>query len=228
MSKQLHTALTNILAMPYYKNERARSGTVINGHEDAVAIKLVAAGFTEEKKTDYPSLTKGLLKEWANTGDSTQLEAVLKSMPQGTFINQPAGSQGFPDILVKDFNGRYIALECKSVGKTVTSPMWNDNVPKQNSIYILSSAKYDATTIFLGKDVITQATYDLFTQQEAEIELIIQKYKKLCGKADTFNRGWIQKSRKQHFQNGGGAKTNYFTHADRVKCEKNALAYAKQ
>ena len=212
--------------MPYYKNERARSGTVINGHEDAVALKLVAAGFTEEKKTDHPSLTKGLLKEWANTGDSSKLEAVLKSMPKGTFINQPAGSQGFPDILVKDFNGRYIALECKSVGKTVTSPMWNDNVPKQNSIYILSSAKYDATTIFLGKDVITQATYDLFAQQEAEIEKIIQKYKKLCGNADKFNRGWIQKSRKQHFQNGGGSKTNYFIHADRAKCEKNALAYA--
>ncbi len=225
MSKQLHTALTTILAMPYFKNERARSGATIHGHEDAVALKLSEAGFTEVSKSVFPGLSKSLLKEWAETGNDVAIRLATQTMPVGSFINQPAGSQGFPDILIKDYNDRFIAFECKS-GQSGECPMWNDNIPKPNSIYILSSGKQNATTIFLGKDVITQATYDLFAQQEAEIELIIQKYKQLCGKADTFNRGWIQKSRKQHFQNGGGAKTNYFTHADRSKCEKNALAYA--
>jgi hypothetical protein len=45
---------------------------------------------------------------------------------------------------------------------------------------------------------------------------------------DKFGRGWSQKSRKQHFQMGGGAKTNYFTHSSRQLCEYNALAYAKE
>jgi len=227
MSAQLHQALTTILAMPYYKNEHARSGVTVHGHEDAVALKLVDAGFTEIQKSVYPGLSKSLLKEWAETGNDVALRLATQGMPVGSFINQPAGSQGFPDILIKDFNDRFIAFECKS-GKAGECPMWNDNIPKPNSIYILSSGNQNATTIFLGKDVITQATYDLFAQQEAEIAKIVEKYNKLAGNADTFNRGWVQKSRKQHFQSGGGAKTNYFTHIDRSKCEQNALAYAQQ
>lgn len=227
MSTQLHQALTKILAMPYYKNEHARSGVTVHGHEDAVALKLSDTGFTEINKSVYPGLSKSILKEWAETGNDVAVRNATKGMAVGTFINQPAGSQGFPDILIKDYNDRFVAFECKS-GQNGECPMWNDNIPKPNSIYILSSGLQNATTIFLGKDVITQATYDLFAQQEAEIELIVQKYKKLSRAADTFNRGWIQKSRKQHFQSGGGALTNYFTHSDRVKCEQNALAYALQ
>jgi hypothetical protein len=227
MSKQLHQALTNILAMPYYKNEHARSGVTIHGHEDAVALKLSDTGFTEINKSVYPGLSKSILKEWAETGNDVAVRYATKGMAVGTFINQPAGSQGFPDILVKDYNDRFVAFECKS-GQAGECPMWNDNIPKPNSIYILSSGNQNATTIFLGKDVITQATYDLFAQQEAEIELIVQKYKSMSIAADSFNRGWVQKSRKQHFQAGGGALTNYFTHSDRAKCEQNALVYAKQ
>lgn len=227
MSTQLNQALTKILAMPYYKNEHARSGVTVHGHEDAVAFKLIDTGFTEIKKSVYPSLSKSLLKEWAETSNDVALRLATQGMPVGSFINQPAGSQGFPDILIKDFNDRFIAFECKS-GQSGECPMWNDNIPKTNSIYILSSGNQNATTIFLGKDVISQATYDLFKQQEAEIAKIVQKYNKLAGNADAFNRGWIQKSRKQHFQSGGASKTNYFTHPDRVKCEQNALAYAQQ
>lgn len=227
MSTQLHQALSRILAMPYYKNDHARSGVAVHGHEDAVALKLSETGFTEINKSVYPGLSKSLLKEWSEIGNDVAIRRATQNMPVGSFINQPAGSQGFPDILIKDYNDRFVAFECKS-GEKGECPMWNDNIPKPNSIYILSSGLQDATTIFLGKDVITQATYDLFAQQEAEIDLIIQKYKKLCGAADTFKRGWIQKSRKQHFQAGGSAKTNYFTHQDRVKCEQNALAYALQ
>lgn len=227
MSTELHAALKAILEMPYYKNEPKRSGVTISGHEDAVAIKLSDAGFVEIKKSKYPGLTKSVLREWADTGDDTKVRANTMGMPNGTFINQPAGSQGFPDILVKDTNGRFVAFECKS-GQNGECPMWNDNVPKPNAIYILSSGKQNATTIFLGKDVISKTTYDLFAQQEAEIQLIVQKYKLLMEQADTFKRGWIQKSRRQHFQSGGKKKTNYFIHADRNKCERRALAYAKK
>jgi hypothetical protein len=228
MSKQLEQALISIKAMPYYKNESTRSGVVINGHEDAVAIKLIDAGFSEKLKTSYQGLSKGVMREWADSCDDTILAAIVKSMPNGTFIRQPGGSQGLPDILVKDFNGRLIGLECKSTGKKVSSPMWNDNVPKQAIIYIISSAKHDATTLFMGKDVIDETMYELFLQQEAEIEKIVQKYKKLTAPLDKYDRGWTQKSRKQHFQKGSSSMTNYFMHPNRVQCEKNALAYAKQ
>ena len=227
MSKQLHAALKDILSMPYFKNEHAQSGGATFGHEEAVAERVKKAGFTEVKKSTYPKLTKGLLKKWAETGDKTELEKVLAFLPNGSYILQPAGTQGFPDVLVKDFSGVYVALECKS-GQNGLCPMWNDNVPKQDAIYILSSGIANATTLFLGKDVISQSTYDLMAQQEAEIAAIVKKYNLLMDKADQFKRGWIQKSRKQHFQGGGKAKTNYFTHPDRNKCEKNALEFAEK
>lgn len=225
MSAQLHSALKDILAMPYFVNENARSGGAKYSHEDAVATRVRAAGFTEVSKSLYPKLTKSVLKKWANTGDVTKIKNILVDMPNGSYIVQPAGTQGFPDILVKDFTSTYVALECKS-GKNGLCPMWNDNVPKQNAIYILSSGKANATTIFLGKDVITPEEQALMDEEEAEIAEIVKKYNQKMSTIDKFNRGWLQKSRKQHFQGGGSAKTNYFTHADRIKCENNALQFA--
>jgi hypothetical protein len=227
MSTQLHSALSSILAMPYFKNENARSGGAVNGHEDAVAVKIRDAGFTELQKTSYPKLKKGLLGLWAETGNDTELRKVTAGMPVGTFILQPAGSQGFPDVLIKDFNDRFIAVECKS-GKNGQSPMWNDNVPKPTTIYVLSSGIQDATTIFMGRDVITPEEQILMDEQEAAVAKVVEEYNKKIKSIDKFNRGWHQKSRKQHFQGGGGAKTNYFTHTSRQLCEKNALEYALQ
>lgn len=228
MSKQLHSALTQMLKMGYYANENARSGKADYGHERAVAEALKSHGFAEADRALFPKMSKGLLKKWSNndpaaTAKLTQMTATLAP---GSIIVQPAGSQGFPDILVKDFGGRLIALECKS-GKGGLCPMWNDNVPRQDALYVLSSGKANATTIFLGRDVIGQGTYDLMTQQEREIAAIVQKYNDLMSQADTFKRGWLQKSRKQHFQGGGADLTNYFTHADRARCEKSALDWAK-
>lgn len=227
MSKQLHTALTSILAMPYYKNEHARSGGATYGHEDAVAIRIKDSGFVEHPKTSYPKLTKGLLKKWATTGDDTDLRKATANLPVGTFVLQPAGTQGFPDVLVKDFNDRFVAVECKS-GKNGQCPMWNDNLPKPNTIYVLASGIKNETTIFLGHEVISPEEQTLMDEQEAEIAKIVKKYNLKMSAIDTFNRGWHQKSRKQHFQGGGNVKTNYFTHASRKQCETNALEYAKK
>ena len=227
MSTNLHSALTEILAMPYFKNEHAQSGGAKYGHEDAVALRIKSAGFTEFSKSKFKALSKSLLKEWADSDDDTLLQQVLANLPAGSYIAQPAGSQGFPDILVKDFCGRFVAVECKS-GKNGQTPMWNDNVPKQKAIYVLSSGKLNATTVFLGRDVITQAQYDIMAQQEKEIEQVVAKYALLMEQADSLKRGFLQKSRKQHFQMGGGRKTNYFKHADRIKCEQNVLDYANQ
>lgn len=227
MSAQLHTAIKSILAMPYFKNQNARSGGATYGHEDAVAVEIKGAGFAELPKTTYPKLTKGLLKKWATTNDETELRKVTAGMPVGTFILQPAGTQGFPDVLVKDFNDRFVAVECKS-GQNGLCPMWNDNLPKPMTVYVLASGLTNATTIFMGKDVITPAEQALMDEEEAEIAKIVKKYNQKMAAIDTFNRGWLQKSRKQHFQGGGGAKTNYFTHPSRSQCEQNALDYAKQ
>ena len=146
-------------------------------------------------------------------------------MPPGSYILQPANSQGFPDILVKDFNHRYISVECKSVEKNAT-PMWNDNLPRPDSIYVLSSGITNSTTVFLGKDVITPEEQQLMIEQEKLVSEIVKKYNEKMKELDKFNRGWMLRSRKQHSQGGGGLKTNYFTHTARKLCEDNVLEYA--
>jgi len=51
MSQQLHQAVTKILAMPYFKNEQARSGGANYGHEAAVEVFIKEAGFNPVYKT---------------------------------------------------------------------------------------------------------------------------------------------------------------------------------
>lgn len=227
MSNQLHQAMTEILAMPYFKNQNARSGGASYGHEHELAERIKAAGFVEYLKSAYPKVTKSLLKKWAETGNDTDLRAATAGLPMGTYILQPAGTQGFPDVLVYDFTDRFVAVEGKS-GQTGLSPMWNDNLPKPNAIYVLSSGSANATTIFLGKDVITDAEQKLMDLQAAEVAKVVKLYNAKMAAIDVHKRGFLQKSRKQHFQGGGNAKTNYFTHQSRTQCEQNAMEYAKQ
>jgi hypothetical protein len=226
MSTQFHTAISSIIEMPYYKNEHARSGGAVFGHEAAVAEKIKAGGFTEVDKKLYPKLTKGLLKKWAESSNDLDLRAATVGLPDGSYILQPAGSQGFPDILVKDFGNRFVAVECKS-GKDGVCPMWNDNVPKPETVYVLSSGKLNQTTVFMGRDVISPEEQKLMDEQEAVIAKIVKEYNQKMTAIDKFGRGWLQKSRKQHFQGGGKAKTNYFTHSSRTQCEQNALDFAQ-
>lgn len=69
------------------------------------------------------------------------------------FIWQPHGSQNFPDFLV--FCEKYIfAIETKFSSKTNNKPMWNSNIPKENSIYVFASYTQKDLTFFLGHDVI--------------------------------------------------------------------------
>lgn len=227
MSLQLHNALQGILKMPYYKNQNARSGVVIHGHEDAVAATFKEYGFTELLKENFKGITKKILRDWAETGNSSKITLATEKMPLGSFIKQPAGSQGFPDILVKDFNGNLIAVECKSVTSTGT-PMWNDSLPKPNAIYVMNSGKYNATTVFLGKDVISPEELACMKELEEENNRRSREYESKLAAIDKFNRGWIQRARKQHFQLGGNTKTDYFIHADRQRCEQNVLEFVKQ
>lgn len=223
MSKQFHTAITTILKMPYYKNEAARSGLVLHGHEEAVAQKLKEASFTEELKETYPELTKTLLKKWGTSGDDSILEHAIKDMPAGSYIKQPAGSQGFPDILVKDFNNRLIAIECKSTQKE--SVMWNDSLPKAitNAIYVLNSGTHNNTTAFIGSDIIDTTTVQLLEAQYEKLKQIDEEYFKLIKSSKS---NWRLRTRPQY--NTFGKKINFFKHVKRIERENAVLAYSLQ
>jgi hypothetical protein len=105
--------------------------------------------------------------------------------------------------------------------------MWNDSLPRPNAVYIFNSGRYNTTTVFMGRDVISQAEQDLLDKKEREYKKIDDKYKKLLAELDVHNRGWQQKARKQHFQYGGKDKTDYFSHSKKSICEQNVLDFVK-
>ena len=221
MSLQLYHVMTDILAMPYYKNQHHQSGNVDFGHEQSVGQVLIKNGFIQQQMR----VKKSILKEWAETGNDSLISQTLPNFKPGQFISQPSGSQDFPDFLVCDYNGKFYALECKS-GKSAC-PTWNDNIPKPNAIYIFSSMKYNQTTIFLGKDVISDIERNLFVLQVAAYKKINDQYKKKLSTQDIHVRGWVLNARPKFSQYGGNKKTDYFSHSDRQLCETNVLNIVK-
>ena len=64
MSIQLYKAIEDILVMPFYKNENARSGGADYGHEAAVAVRIASAGFTEYQKEKTFNSSLPLKIQW--------------------------------------------------------------------------------------------------------------------------------------------------------------------
>jgi len=226
MSNELYEGMKQILKLPYFKNEHAHSGKYTQGHEQVVSKVLTHSGFKEIHRSKFPKLKKNILKKWEETEDISILNNVLPDMEEGSYILQPAGTQSFPDILLKDFGSRFVFIECKSITSGGT-PMWNDNLPKPKAIYILSSGKENATTVFLGKDVITESTINTQKEMIKKIKELVNNFKHQTSEQDIYKRGWYIKVRPQNFQEGGAAQTNYFTHPDRILCENNVLEYSK-
>lgn len=251
MSKQLYQSMKAILAMPYFKNEQARSGNSDRGHEAAVAAQLDHHGFQLLLNRDYPKLKKQVMKEWEQSGFDPHLLAAMSDtswerkpnrtfglMPNGSYLMQPAGAQSFPDFLIRDFNARFIAVEAKSGKKkegqspshtnSTAAPMWNDNLPKLGAIYIYSNEKVNETTLFLGRDVITPQVIQLQQQLINQLSTVVDTFRSRVTAADVKSRGWDIKFRPQNFQGGGAICCDYFKHKDRVMCEKNVMEFAKQ
>ena len=250
MSTQLQQVFSKILKMPYYKNESQRSGKTIHGHEDALSLKLTDDGFVKLNNKDYPKLKKHMIKGWEDSGFDfnyladksdtkykTKYNITFGDMPAGSYLTQPAGPQSFPDFLIKDFDGRFIAVEAKSGKKnekqvqksdnSTMAPMWNDNLPKTGAVYIYSNEKNNQTTVFLGRDVISDTVIKLQESLMEELNKSVERFRSLVREQDIHNRGWDIKYRPQNFQGYGLDKCDYFKHKDRKKCENNVLEFVK-
>ena len=230
MSKQLRASLEQILAMPYYKNEAARSGTVVNGHEEALSNLLISQGFDRVREFKTNSY---LGQAYLKSNGQDWISMSYPNLKPGSFITQPSGSNNFPDFLLQDFDGRYLLLEAKSGNGTSIS--WNDNLPKPNVIYIFSSARPNQTTIFLGQDVLDVKQENIIDVLRKNIDNLVRKANLDLMDADTKHRGWNYYPRPkfqqlQGRQNGKSMlkieRVDYFKHADRIACEQRALEFA--
>lgn len=208
---KLQETLKDILNMPYYRNVHAQSGRTKKGHELAVEKVLILHGFTKYVK-------KVSAKECELS--QPQLFSLFAHMPDCSYIAQPTGSQKPPDFLIK-FNGVIYRLECKS-NKTIHS-VWNDNRPGNDCIYIISSEKHNATTMFLGQDFIDPGHKDI-----AIFNQLRKKWKNdiiWANKQLTNDRGLELHIRPQYCQRGKAIKVDCFIRPDRAKCENNCLDF---
>lgn len=138
----------------------------------------------------------------------------------GEFIYQPNGNNNNPDFRVK-YKGKVYDIECKS--SEGSFPTYNSAYPKEGFIYIFTSKKYDATTIYFGRDVYSREMEILINKMLDEMYSIHDKYKPLFKKADSLKRGFGFYLRDMHIQEGGKEFTDYFAHPDRERCEQNVL-----
>jgi hypothetical protein len=204
--------------MPYYKNYAAASGNVhnISNHEDAVKDVIKQNGISEfvpESAKNKKKRTRLWIEHPESSGE----------MPVNTFISQPCGTHESPDFIIKISPVLIIAIECKS--STKASPLYNSGGVTSNYLYVLSSQKYNQSTIYMGSDIINQEqqlTIEQFIKSIREQEVAVNEQLRKC---DTNHRGIVFYGRPMINQTGGKTYCDYFTHENRKTAEENVMKY---
>ena len=213
--------------MPYYKNYAAVSGAVHNiaNHEKAVedvfckyGIEKNTIRYTNDAKSKG-TVSKKQRDDWLNGEDHSMLS-------DNTYISQPCGTHDSPDFIVK-VNGKIYFIECKSVDEGA-KPVFNSHKATERYIYIFSCKKYNATTFFMGEDIVPPEAAKLYDDRQRAHALVDREHDRILleSGADRYNRGLSYYNREMYTQSGSKDKTNYFTHYDRARCEQRVLDLA--
>lgn len=148
------------------------------------------------------------------------------------FIWQPHGSQNFPDFLV--FCEKYIfAIETKFSSKTNNKPMWNSNIPKENSIYVFASYTQKDLTFFLGHDVIEKKEREemlkLWQKTDEEYKKWEKDFSQKVKVGEFANKygftTYIRKAYEQKNTHNKNAVLNFFKNLSRGDLEKSVFEF---
>ena len=219
---KLKNFFQDILKMPYHRNYAAASGKVHNiaKHEDAVEDVLIKHGFTNanlpnRKGKKSPIALKDRDKALADSNE-------LLGIPNNSYVVQPCGTHANPDFIVNHNNKLYF-VECKSSKEVY--PTYNSGLPKDKYIYIFSSAKTNATTVYMGDDIVTEEQTRIINEGKKELASILSKMNAALAESDILGRGVDYYDRPMFGQKGGADKSNYFTHKNRKTCEEKVIKY---
>lgn len=212
-------AIKEIGEMPYYKNGAAESGNTKGHarHEDAIKCVLIKHGITCQPRDKKWS--KKDIENWIKHQETCPL-------PNGSFVEQPCGTHCSPDFIVRIDDKNVIGVEAKSSEEAF--PLYNSGGVKGDYLYVFCSNKYNETTLYWGRDIISndqQETIKELHRLQKEIE---ERLNKLIKEQDQYNRGWSYYTRPMINQSGGSGKTDYFKHPDRKQCEANVYSYFKK
>ena len=211
-TRSIQTLFNAFLQMPYYKNFAAASGAVHNiaKHEEALAHVMLNHGYRQ-----FVTTTK-LKKKDINRSD------FLENMPNGSFIEQPFGTHSAPDFFIKTLNGDIIPLEAKS-SATTTHPTYNSGGVKHGFYYVFCCKKTNSTTLYRGEDIITYEQQRLISEhideEKRRAAILNERLKAL----DPNSRGIFFYPRPMICQGGGANYTDYFSHFNRERDERNVI-----
>lgn len=108
------------------------------------------------------------------------------------YIREPFNSQSPPDFLIFEEHN-LISLDLKT-SKDTGSPMWNNSIPKQATIYVLMgySCKSDFREVvfFKGSDVITKDATEVLQRRLKEAQEQSKFSKEELAGLDFYNHGW--------------------------------------
>lgn len=151
-----------------------------------------------------------------NPNHENQVEDLLKKHGLD-YTAQPNGIQKSPDFMVH-YNGNDYPIECKSSKQAY--PTYNGGLPKHGAIYIFSSKKYNATTVYRAEDVVIDDTREWLEGTIDALQETLDQRRKIKPED---SRGLDFYIRNMFIQMGGADKTNYFLHEDRARCESNVI-----
>ena len=225
--KSMTKIMKEIQNLPYYKNHAAASGAVHNfaQHEDAVAAVFNSNGLVQwvPKIIEKPSSEKvWSWMDYSIKNEKPEIELVTP-MPDYSYISQPCGTHDSPDFLVKLNKNIFLGIECKSADGYF--PMYNSGGIKQNLIYVFCSKKVNATTIYVGKDVLSIEQQKIIDELISKQRLLEKEYNEKLKAIDVHHRGVSYYTRPMIQQSGGAEFTNYFTHTEREQCEQNVYSF---
>ena len=211
----------DLLTMPYFRNYAATSGNVhnISNHESAVESVFRKNNITQILSKDT-RITTSINKESVKNA----IKDKICIIPDNTYISQPCGTHDSPDFLV-NINGRIYGFECKSTTGRNYKPLYNSGGIKSSIIYIFTNESVNATTLYLGRDIITKEQSSLITELIQKQRKIEQEYNVKLSEIDTNNRGISYYTRAMIGQQGNSSKTNYFSHDNKKICEENVLKF---
>ena len=158
----------DLQAMPYTNNTNS-------AHEKTVQEVFERAGLTEFSEEEFKQLArkeglgvKALRNKWLRDPESC-------SLPEGTFVCQPCGSQDSPDFIV-NLNRSALFFECKSVAGKKKKPKYNGGYPRPGYIYIFCAEEPNQTMLYRAEDIVTPNDYEHYQAWRHEINKITTKY----------------------------------------------------
>lgn len=159
------------------------------GHEQWFKGLLKKHGF-KEKKIEDVGLTTQDVRDHVRSNDNKLF-----------FVAEPLGSQNTPDFLVSDEKGNLIYIELKSSKEEKIT--WNGGFPKDDFIYLFSTGKHKAQTVFLGSDSWSSSDKILLMEHAAKLKKLTDEFnKKLGGDQSYYTRNMFNDNTRYYSRDG--------------------------